>query len=148
MKPIFANALDGLYWANDSLPAKEFHSLTIIVETPQHGMRQGPGWMSSPPADYGYVLDTSGADGDEMDCYLGPNPESKMVYVVDQNVIGSSDFDEHKCMLGYNSMAEAKADYIAGHTQGSEIFRNITWMSIDDFKRWLREGDISKPVGR
>lgn len=144
-----ANSLDGLFWANDSLPTKSFHDMKLVIETPKDGMRQGPGWMSSPPADYGYILDTTGADGDEMDCYLGPNPESSIVYVVDQNRMDdSTEFDEHKCMLGYDSKAEAKADYIAGHTSGDKIFRNITVMPLSQFKRWLKDGDISRPVGK
>jgi hypothetical protein len=146
MKNLFANALDGLYWASDSLPTKKFHDLNLVIETPKFGMRQGPGWMSSPPADYGYILDTTGADGDEMDCYLGPNPESTIVYVVDQNRMDSPVFDEHKCMLGYNSMAEAKKDYYDGHTHGIQIFRNITALPLSVFKAWLKHGDISKPI--
>lgn len=146
MKSLFSNTLDGLYWANDSLPTKKFHGLTIVIETPKFEMRQGPGWMSSPPADYGYILDTTGADGDEMDCYLGPNPESNIVYVVDQNKMDSPEFDEHKCMLGYKSMSQAKKDYYDGHTHGVKIFRGITAMTIKVFKAWLQHGDISKPI--
>lgn len=147
MKVLSSNSLDGLFWANDSLPTLNFGSFVVAIETPKYGMRQGPGWISTPPADYGYIVNTTGADGDEMDCYLGPNPESNMVYVVDQNQIGKSEFDEHKCMLGYDSMQAAKDDYIIGHTHGAQIFRNVTPMSIKAFKEWLDKGDISKPLG-
>ena len=148
MRVLSSNSLDGLFWANDSLPTQNFGSFEVAVETPKYGMRQGPGWISTPPADYGYIVNTTGADGDEMDCYLGPNPESNMVYVVDQNQIGRPDFDEHKVMLGYgDDMQAAYDDYMAGHSHAPSIFRNITPMSVQEFKKWLVEGDISKPVG-
>jgi len=52
--------------------------------------------------DYGYIEGTVGADGDEVDCYLGPDTQSKVVFVVDQGRLGdSSEFDEHKVFLGY-----------------------------------------------
>jgi hypothetical protein len=148
MKTIFANALDGLYWADKELPRKMFYDLEVVVETPKYELRQGPGWMSTPPADYGFIAGTIGADGDEMDCYLGPNPESTMIYVVDQNRMdGSGDFDEHKCMLGYTSKDEAKRDFYDGHTHGVQIFRGIKGLTLDQFKRWLFNGDVSKPIG-
>lgn len=147
MRVFSSNSLKGLYWANDSLNTKRFCGFDVFIETPKYGMRQGPGWISSPPADYGYILNTTGADGDEMDCYLGPNPESKTAYVVDQNKLdGSGEFDEHKVMLGYDSETSAKADYIAGHTEGSSIFRAITSMSLETLNSWLSNGDVSKPI--
>jgi hypothetical protein len=144
MSLIFANSLEG--WCTDNLPSKEFQGLKVEIETPAYELRFGKGWMGAPPADYGYIVDTTGADGDEMDCYLGPNPQGK-IFVVNQNKMDSPVFDEHKCMLGYDSLEQAKEDYLAGHTSGHSIFRSITQMTIDKFKHWLEHGDVSQPLG-
>ena len=63
-------------------------------------------------ADYGYIPNTLDSDGEELDVYVGPAPEDcTTVYVINQ-VKKSGAFDEHKVMVGYKSMAEAKASYL------------------------------------
>ena len=34
---------------------------------------------------YGYIRGTKGTDGDHVDVYIGPDPDAKMAYVIDQN---------------------------------------------------------------
>ena len=138
MRAIFANSLDfwsRSQWALDSaqpLQTQKLHGLTICIETPQYGLRQGKGWMSAAPADYGYIADTIGADGDEVDCYVGPSPESKKIFIVDQNRLdGSGEFDEHKIVFGCGSKDEAKQLYLDGHTEGEQIFRAISPVSVE-----------------
>jgi len=134
---------------NSRLPRVEFHDLSIAIETYAGELRRGPGWINKLPADYGFIDGTEGADGDEMDCYLGPNPESTIIYVVDQNDMnGSGSFDEHKCFLGYRSAFEAKKDYYKGHSHGYAIFRSITALSLGAFKTWLKYGDTSSPLSK
>lgn len=123
-----------------------FQGLPYVVETPKYGIRSGKTWMNVSPTDYGYICGFEGADGDDIDCYIGPDPESRVVYVVDQNKIESSNFDEHKCMLGYSSQSAALIDYMAGHTEGYKIFRAITPLNIDKFKEWLCDGNLKKPI--
>ena len=134
--------------ALDSVMLSErVQGLTVVIEVPKGEIRYGKGWQHRMPADYGYIEGTMGADGDEMDCYLGPDPASNMVYVVDQSRMDDhSKFDEHKCMIGFLSLKEARAIYIKGHTHGEEIFRAITPMTMTIFKSWLKHGDIDKPV--
>jgi hypothetical protein len=151
MKPtVFANSLDywsASQWALDAgvNETRTLHGLTIIIENPQYSMREGWGWMSAAPADYGYIAGTVGADGDEVDCYVGPNPRSQNVFIVDQNRRGGAEFDEHKVMLNYDSAADAKRDYLDGHTEGADIFRSLTPVSLRMLKLWLRRGDMTKP---
>lgn len=130
-----------------SLPIKTFHGLKCAIETPKWSIRQGHGWMNVSPADYGFIHGYTGADGDEIDCYLGPNLESNKIWVVDQNRMDhSGQFDEHKCMLGYDRREDAIADYYAGHTHASTIFRGIHYMSVPIFKRWLKIGNLQQPL--
>jgi hypothetical protein len=129
-----------------TLKKKYFQGMTLVIETPKGDIRRGVGWSNKAPADYGYIANTIGADGDEMDCYFGPYRSSGVVFVVDQNRLNSSEFDEHKCLLGWRSLAEAKKIYYDGHNQGFRIFRGIKTLTFDQFKKWLRFGDVSKPI--
>jgi hypothetical protein len=120
--------------------------LLIVVENPQYSLRQGRGWMSAAPADYGYIAGTKGADGDEIDCYVGDNPESRIAYIVDQNKVGSPlEFDEHKVFLNYPSLAAAKQDYLDGHTDGAKILRAITAVDLKTLKAWLKQSNHERP---
>lgn len=120
--------------------------LYYVIETPKGHLRIGHGWQNRSPADYGYIVGYTGADGDEMDCYLGPNRWSNVVYVIDQNQIGSTLFDEHKVMIGYASEKQALNDYYAGHNLGKQIFRGITVMSKARFINWLKTGNLKKSL--
>ena len=73
--------------------------------------------------------------------HLGPNPESKRVYVINQVNPETGTFDEHKVMLGYDSLAKAKKGYLENYEKGWKGIGSIIPMSIDEFKIWLKEGD-------
>jgi hypothetical protein len=128
------------------LQIKNFHGLECVVETPQYEMREGRGWMNSSPADYGYIKGFMGADGDEMDCYIGPNLNSTSVFVVDQKKVHSDRFDEHKCMIGYDSEEQALEHYMDGHDSSHRIFLHITPMTLQEFVQWLNDGDHNTPL--
>lgn len=128
------------------LPAVWIQGFKCFIETPKGQIRRGRGFAVRMPADYGFIDGFLGADGDEMDCYIGPNKWSSMVYVVDQSQIGSPTFDEHKCFLGFSSEAHAKINYLMGHHLGKQIFMGITAMSIGQFKHWLKFGNHSQPL--
>src|SRR6185312_3454268 len=93
---------------------------------------------------------TVGADEEQVDGYIGPHPESRMVYVVDQVDPNTKAFDEHKAILGVNSVDEAKDLYDAGFSDGSgpSRRRSILQMSIEQFREWLKGGDTKKPAAQ
>lgn len=122
------------------------HELQYVIESLKGTLRTGHGFQVRMPADYGYIVGFIGADGDEVDCYLGPNPWSQVVYVVDQNRINSPLFDEHKCLIGFASEYEAKRCYLSGHHMGDKIFRGIKALSMREFMNWLTNGDLTKPI--
>jgi hypothetical protein len=131
----------------------EIDGLEITIETPKGAHRTGTdatgkSWQVEMPAHYGYVKGTEGKDGDQVDVYIGPNPEASMVYVVDQINPQTKKFDEHKAMLGFNSRAEAIATYVAGFSDGSGASRlgEMTQMTKQDFVDWVNEGDTSAPL--
>ncbi len=133
----------------------KIHGMDITIENPKGSERSGVDpngakWSVSMPAHYGYVKRTEGADGDHVDVYIGENPESEKVFIVDQNDANSGKFDEHKVILGANSLDEAKALYSAGFSDGraNERIGNITETNVDGFKTWLKDGDQSKPAAK
>lgn len=120
--------------------------LPIVVETKQGEIRTGKDFEVAMPADYGFIKGTIGADGDEVDCYVGPNIHSKMVYVVNQKKLGSETFDEHKCMLGFDSVEQALMAYAEGHHRSDEAFMSCKEMNMTTFKLWLRASAHTEPV--
>lgn len=119
------------------------HGLTISIENPK-GTRRKPEW---PPlsAHYGYINRTEGKDGDHVDVFIGPCPESEVIYVIDQCGKSGEKFDEHKCVLGTYTEEDAKALYLANYTKDWTC-GPITAMTVDQFKAWLKDGDTKKPV--
>jgi hypothetical protein len=117
----------------------------------RHGMHHGKPWAVKMPADYGYFEHTNGADGDEVDVYVGPHKMSPKVYVINQQDPENGHFDEHKVMLGFASKEQAAATYKRGFSdgRGHERLGSITEMTIDELKRKLkRPGSFSKSTKR
>src|SRR5262245_51481201 len=84
----------------------KLHGMDISIETARGQKRAGIGsdgvpWESVSPHHYGYIRRTEGADGDQLDVYVGPHHKSQKVYVVDQRDADTGDFDEHKAFLGF-----------------------------------------------
>ena len=118
----------------------------VIVETARGGVRRGRDWETIMPADYGYIVGYRGADGDSVDCYVGPAADSDAVYVVDQMRLDKPRrFDEHKILFGYRTRNEALDAYMSGHHASSKVFGAITPMTMDGLKDWLRTADLRKP---
>ncbi len=122
------------------------HGLACIIETPKGDVRHGKDFVVEMPAHYGYIDGFDGADGDSIDCYVGPDPEASTVYVVDQSVLDGEGFDEHKCCLGFPSKGAALATYMKGHHRAEDIFMDIMPLRVKDFKRWLAKADKNLPA--
>lgn len=118
----------------------------ITIEQPQGCVRKGTDangkqWESKMHNTYGYFRGTEGVDGDHIDVFLSNDIDGwngRKVYVVDQyNPDGT--FDEHKVMLGFNDMDEAKSDYLANYEKGWEDGRRIvvSTTNLEDFEKWI-----------
>lgn len=116
------------------------HGFDISIEQPQGSVRSGVDengkqWSVTMNNTYGYIRKTEGKDGDHIDVFLGSNPESARVFVVDQvNQDGS--FDEHKVMLGFGSIEEARSAYLSNYEDGWQGLGNITEVDADTFRKW------------
>ncbi len=120
---------------------KWFHDLDVAIENPRGTLRNGKDWIAAMPADYGYFLGTVGHDGDNVDCYVGKNHESKHVWVLDVLDPVQGVFDENKVLLGYNTLADALTDFTTGYTDGKVWDRigSISMLTMDQFKTWLSQ---------
>mgnify|MGYP000917526679 CR=1 FL=1 len=119
------------------------HGLTISIENAK-GSKRKPEWPEL-SAHYGYINKTTGRDGDHVDVFVGPNHDSELVFVIDQQTAAGR-FDESKVMLGFTNRDAAVQTYLANYPP-EWIVGPVTAMTIEQFKSWLREGDTTKPVG-
>jgi len=129
----------------------EIHGMPIAIENPKGSTRSGTdpdgkSWENEIHHHYGDLSGTKGADGDALDVFVGENPESEKVWVIDQvNEDGS--FDEHKIMLGFTHKAKAISGYKKNYQRGWKV-GPVTEMSIDELKAWVKDGDTTKPVSK
>jgi N12 class adenine-specific DNA methylase len=127
------------------------HGLAIAIENPKGSTRSGVSpdgtkWSNTMGGHYGYFKGTTGNDGDHVDTYVGPNPESRRVFVIDQvNQDGS--FDEHKSMIGYDSPEQARESYLSSFMPGWTGLGAMTELPVDAFKSWVKDGKKKQPLG-
>ena len=118
----------------------------VTIENPKGSERSGTDangkkWSVKMNNTYGYIRGTEGVDGDHIDVFLAEDMDKwdgKYVFVIDQyNPDGT--FDEHKVMLGFNSMEEARSAYLSNYEKGWENGRRIVVARIktDDFQKWV-----------
>lgn len=118
--------------------------LNISIEQPKGSTRSGKDpdgkkWSVKMNNHYGYIRGTQGKDKDHIDVFIGDSPTSKKVFVVDQ-VGRDGSFDEHKVMIGFDSLEEARAAYLSNYEEGWQGLGAITETSMDGFKEWISDG--------
>ncbi len=126
------------------------NGLGIAIENPAGSTRSGVDvdgkeWTSTLAHHYGYVKGTVGNDKDHVDVFIGENPDSNTVYVIDQKSPDGK-FDEHKGLIGFDSEEEAVKAYHANYAEGWQGMGAVTAMPMDAFKSWVRDGKKRKPL--
>ena len=92
---------------------------------------------------YGYICRTDGADGEQVDVFVGPNRKSDCVFVIHQMIKPDfKKYDEDKVMIGFDSAKEAKAAYLV-HFNSSKFFGSMTETDVEAFKRMF----VKKALG-
>lgn len=101
-------------------------------------------WESAPlSAHYGYIRRTESlADAQHIDVYLGPHPQSELVFIVNQ-LKANGNWDEHKVMLGFQSKQKARRCYLQHYTP--RMYGGIHPLMMSELKYWLEHGDTSRP---
>ena len=125
--------------------------LDISIENPKGSLRSGTDksgkqWSVEIKSHYGYIKGTKGKDKDHIDTFIGAKPENDRVYVVNQVDPSTGKFDEHKVMLGFDSLGKARRGYLENYEEGWKGIGSIAPMSMDEFKTWIKEGDTTRPI--
>ena len=130
----------------------QWNGLDLAIETEAGSQRKGVGptgepWAVTLQHPYGYAKGTKGADGEGVDFYLGPQPQSPHVFVVDQVDPQTGAFDEHKALIGFPDEAAARAAYEAGFSdnRGGDRLGAVAPLSVEQFKTWL-QGHLRTPL--
>lgn len=127
-----------------------FQGLSIAIEQPRGTYRTGidaktgKRWTSRMAAHYGYISQTKGNDGDGVDCFVGPYPQSETAYAINQYIDGR--FDEHKIMLAFPDEETARNAYLHSYERGWKGLKSIVPLSINQLKWWLKHGNKSQPI--
>lgn len=128
-----------LTWSGYKLQGRrKFAGLDISIENRKGSVRRGTDedgheWETKMKNPYGYIRGTIGVDGDHLDCFLGDNEDAKYVYVIHQKDPVTNKYDEDKCMLGFNTLEDAKKAYLA-HYDRPGFIQSISTIPIDTFK--------------
>jgi hypothetical protein len=133
----------------------DFQGLEISVETDKGEVRRwydpnsrqsGETTMHFP---YGYFcgMKKLGADGDQLDVYVGPDPDAYMVYIVKQmKKPGFTEYDEDKVMIGFESSRQAKNAYLM-HYDDERFFGSMQSIPMDEFKSKYLKKALDANVG-
>lgn len=117
---------------------KKFAGFNISIENKKGSYREGTDpnghkWRVKMYHDYGYIRGSVGTDGDHVDCYLGPNENAKKVYIVHQQNPDTKEYDEDKCMLGFDTQIDAKNAYLKQYDRPG-FLQSITVMDLEEFR--------------
>ena len=126
-----------------------FKQIPITIENPKGSMRSGIGangvkWLSKMHSHYGYIKGTEGNDGDEIDCFIGDDYGSNKAFVINQGFSGM--FDEHKILLGFNTIEDARQAFLKCYSKGWEKnVMNIVPTNTKVLREWLKTGNYKEP---
>lgn len=143
--PTDAQAAAGNY----KLGTSTWHGLGLRIENPINSIRSGVGergkrWSNTMAAHYGYIAGTRGADGDAVDVFIGPHPESTAAFVLNQNQ-ADGQFDEHKVLIGFADEAAALSAYTHSYSPGWNRFdRRVFRVTPRQLRWWLKYADTSR----
>jgi hypothetical protein len=124
--------------------AVQIGGLNIAIENPADSIRAGTDpsgkkWEVKMQHHYGYIENTTGADGDEIDVFVKNHLDSvpEQAYIIRQlNAAGT--FDEHKIIIGAESEDEAKQIYHSNFEAGWQGFGSIQRIAMADLPQKLQ----------
>lgn len=129
---------DSLIAGDYSKGAVKIGELDIAIENPADSIRSGTDpsgkeWQIKMQHHYGYIENTIGADGDEIDVFVKNHLDSdpEYAYIIRQlNPDGT--FDEHKIVIGAETEDEAKEIYHSNFETGWQGFGSVERIAMAD----------------
>lgn len=115
----------------------KFQGIPVAIENRKGSVRKGKNedgteWKIKYKIPYGYIKGTKGADGDEVDAYVGPKKDADQAFVVHQKK-DNGKYDEDTVMLGFKNKAEAKKAILA-HYDDSKYIGKVMPVSMERLK--------------
>lgn len=124
---------------------KTFNGLSIVIENPAGTARMGRGhkdWRTLMHFHYGYIPNTQGADGDEIDVFFPSHKFwSTKVFVVHQKKRGEDEYDEDKVMVGFEDRRDAVKAYCMSYEDASLYLGPITEWEVDELVEVLKRSE-------
>jgi len=113
----------------------DVQGLRVAIENRKGSVRKGTDsdgneWRTKMKYPYGYLVGTKGADGEPVDCYVGPDKEAPAAFVVHQHKDTGKGYDEDKVMLGFPSKKAAKEAYLM-HYDDPKFLGPMAKVSMD-----------------
>lgn len=126
-----------------------FQGLGIAIENRKGSVRSGVDrdgkpWRTEMKHPYGYIKGTKGADGEEIDVYVGPDKKAPEAHVVHQHKSNGKGYDEDKVMLGFPSLEAARKAYLA-HYNSPKFLGPISSMPVEVLKKIMHKGEKLVP---
>lgn len=129
---------DSLIAGDYSKGAVKIGELDIAIENPADSIRSGTDpsgkeWQVKMQHHYGYIENTMGADGDEIDVFVKNHLDSvpEQAYIIRQ-LNSDGTFDEHKIVIGAETEDEAKEIYHSNFEAGWQGFGSIERIAMAD----------------
>jgi len=118
--------------------------LKVMIENPKGSIRSGVDkdgtpWKTVMKMPYGFLHGTKGADGEEIDVYVGPKKDASHAYVVHQRKVDGKGYDEDKIMLGQPSKEHAIKAYLQ-HYDDPKFLGPVKEVPIDRLKALIESG--------
>lgn len=128
----------------------EHQGLHIAVENRKGSVRSGVDkdghkWRTVMKHPYGYIKGTKGADGEEVDAYVGPKKDATHAYVVHQHKPDGKGYDEDKVMLGFASKKDAVKGYLK-HYDDPKFLGPVSEVPMERLKELVEEGKPLKKI--
>lgn len=112
--------------------------MPIAIENRKGSVRSGVDtdgkpWRTEMKHHYGYLKGTRGADGEEVDVYIGPKKDAPHAFVVHQHKDNGKGYDEDKVMIGFKDEPAARAAYLK-HYDDPKFLGRISTVTIERLK--------------
>lgn len=122
----------------------EFQDIPIAIENRKGSVRKGTDkdgkpWRTVMKMPYGYIKGSKGADGEDIDCYVGPHKNAPNAYVVHQRKSDGTGYDEDKVLLGLRNKEEATKGYLA-HYNSDKFLGPVKEVPVERLKEMLSTG--------
>lgn len=124
------------------------YGLPLVIENARNSVRTGTSesgkkWANRMNAIYAEIAGTIGADGEPVDVFVGPFPESRTVWIINQGWPDGG-FDEHKAMLGFATADQARDAYLYSFDRDWRGLQSMFAVTVDQFKWWLANADLRR----